>query len=99
MNASLRIVIADDEPDMREYFQKLLPRLGHRVVGAAPDGRALLELCRKERPDQLRLLKQRCGVPWHLPASIHELSMRVTFFYAILVSGCLQSNPGCRLGN
>jgi response regulator NasT len=51
MTASLRIIVADDEPDMREYFQKLLPRLGHQVVGAAQDGRALLELCRKERPD------------------------------------------------
>ena len=51
MSHPLRIVVADDEPDMREYFQKLLPRLGHQVVGAAQDGRALLELCRKERPD------------------------------------------------
>src|SRR5262245_20630154 len=51
MTASLRIVIADDEPDMREYFQKLLPRLGHQVVGAAEDGRALIELCRAQKPD------------------------------------------------
>jgi response regulator NasT len=51
MNSPLRIVVADDEPDMREYFQKLLPRLGYHVVGAARDGRELLELCRKERPD------------------------------------------------
>lgn len=51
MNASLRIVVADDEPDMREYLQKLLPRLGHQVVGAADDGRTLIELCRTQRPD------------------------------------------------
>jgi response regulator NasT len=51
MSPSLRIVVADDEPDMRDYFQKALPRLGHQVVGAAQDGRELVELCRALRPD------------------------------------------------
>lgn len=51
MNPSLRIVVADDEPDMREYFQKLLPRLGYRVVGVAKTGRELVELCRTALPD------------------------------------------------
>ncbi len=51
MRPSLRIAVADDELDMREYFQKLLPRLGHQVVGAAKDGKALIELCRQTRPD------------------------------------------------
>ena len=51
MNQSLRIVVADDEPDMREYFQKILPRLGHQVVGVAQDGRSLVEHCRRLRPD------------------------------------------------
>ncbi len=51
MRPSLRIAVADDELDMREYFQKLLPRLGHQVVGAAKDGKALIELCHQTRPD------------------------------------------------
>lgn len=51
MNQTLRIVIADDEPDMRDYFQQVLPRLGHTVVAAAQDGRDLVELCRAEQPD------------------------------------------------
>ena len=51
MSPSLRIAVADDELDMREYFQKLLLRLGHHVVGTASNGRELLELCRKELPD------------------------------------------------
>jgi response regulator NasT len=51
MSQPLRIVVADDEPDMRDYFQKALPRLGHQVVGAARDGRELVELCRTVRPD------------------------------------------------
>jgi AmiR/NasT family two-component response regulator len=51
MSQALRIAIADDEPDMREYFQQVLPRLGHTVVGAARDGRELVELCRATEPD------------------------------------------------
>lgn len=51
MSQPLRIVIADDEPDMREYFQKLLPRLGHKVVAVAQNGRELIEQCRAEQPD------------------------------------------------
>ena len=38
MNPPLRIVVADDEPDMRDYFQKSLARLGHTVVAVAADG-------------------------------------------------------------
>lgn len=49
--SSLRIVIADDEPDMRDYFHKCLVRLGHKVVGVASTGRELLELCRSTLPD------------------------------------------------
>jgi response regulator NasT len=51
VTAPLRIVIADDEPDMREYFQKMLPRLGHQVVAAAAGGRELVERCRALAPD------------------------------------------------
>ena len=51
MKPALRIAVADDEPDMREYFQKLLPRLGHQVVGTAKTGRELIELCRAQQPD------------------------------------------------
>ena len=39
MNRSLRISVADDEPDMREYFRKMLSHLGHEVVSAACHGR------------------------------------------------------------
>ena len=30
----LRIAIADDEPDTREFFERYLPRMGHQVVVA-----------------------------------------------------------------
>jgi response regulator NasT len=51
MNTSLRIVVADDEADMRDYFRKSLPRLGHQVVGVAQTGRELIEQCRALAPD------------------------------------------------
>ena len=51
MNQSLRIAVADDEPDMRAYFQKCLPRLGHQVVVVAENGRELVERALTTHPD------------------------------------------------
>ncbi len=51
MKRALRIAVADDEPDVREYFQRILPRLGHQVVVAAQTGRELVDQCRETQPD------------------------------------------------
>jgi response regulator NasT len=51
MNRSLRIAVADDEADIRNYFRKMLPRLGHQVVAIAANGRELIEQCRATQPD------------------------------------------------
>jgi AmiR/NasT family two-component response regulator len=51
MTSALRIVVADDEPDVRDYYCKILPRLGHSVVAAAATGDELITLCRAHRPD------------------------------------------------
>jgi response regulator NasT len=51
MSESLRIVVADDEPDMRDFFERMLPRLGHHVVALAETGRELVEHCRALQPD------------------------------------------------
>jgi CheY-like chemotaxis protein len=51
MTRSLRIAVADDEPDVRDYFRVMLPRLGHEVVAVAKNGRELVEFCSKENPD------------------------------------------------
>lgn len=51
MNRSLRILVADDEADMREYFRKMIPLLGHELAGAAETGRQLVELAREQQPD------------------------------------------------
>ena len=51
MTSSLRIVIADDEPRMRDYLWQSLERLGPQVVGAARTGRELIDHCRTHQPD------------------------------------------------
>ena len=51
MTQPLRIAIADDEQDMRDYFVKILPRLGHRVVVVASTGVELVQQCLTARPD------------------------------------------------
>jgi response regulator NasT len=51
MSEPLRIAVADDEPDMRDYFAKILPRLGHRVVAVAATGTELVNECRQHQPD------------------------------------------------
>ncbi len=51
MSRRLRIAVADDEPDMRDYFRAILPRLGHDVVGAAACGAELLLLHERHAPD------------------------------------------------
>lgn len=51
MNTKLRIAVADDERDMREYFEELLPLMGHEVVASAGDGADLVLQCRQARPD------------------------------------------------
>jgi AmiR/NasT family two-component response regulator len=51
MSRSLRIVVADDEPDMQDYFRTVLPRLGHAVLGVARNGRELVDQVLQARPD------------------------------------------------
>jgi len=51
MSAGLQIAIAEDERDVREYLQEMLPRQGHRVVAVAENGRQLVDQCRKLHPD------------------------------------------------
>src|SRR5687768_14916490 len=51
MTQSLRIAIADDEPEIREFYNMVLLRLGHVVVSSAKDGCELVEHCRTLNPD------------------------------------------------
>lgn len=51
MTLPLRIAVADDELDMRDYFLSMLSRRGHQVVSVAETGLELVEHCRKLKPD------------------------------------------------
>ena len=51
MSRTLKIAVADDERDMRDYFQQILPLLGHQVVAVAQTGRELVELCNTTHPE------------------------------------------------
>jgi two-component system, response regulator PdtaR len=51
MNRSLRIAVADDESDMRDFFERMLRHSGHRVVCVAENGRQLIECCKETQPD------------------------------------------------
>jgi response regulator NasT len=51
MTHPLRIAVADDEPDMQEYYRLILAELGHVVVVLAETGKELVEKCRAQRPD------------------------------------------------
>lgn len=51
MSDALRISVADDEPDMREYYQRMLTRLGHQVVSCSANGRELVADCLQQHPD------------------------------------------------
>ena len=45
-----RILVADDDVDIRELVEFKLSTLGHEIV-AVSDGAAAIDACRAERPD------------------------------------------------
>ena len=45
-----RIVVADDDVDIRELVEFKLSTMGHEIVAVA-DGAAAVEACREQRPD------------------------------------------------
>ncbi len=49
--SALRISVADDEADMREYYQRMLTHLGHHVVSCSTNGRELVQDCLMQHPD------------------------------------------------
>lgn len=48
---SLCIIVADDDADMRTYYERTLRELGHRVVSSVENGRDLVDQVRENEPD------------------------------------------------
>ncbi len=47
----VRIAVAEDEPDVRKTFVRLLECLGHKVVCSAANGEELIDQCSREEVD------------------------------------------------
>jgi len=47
----IRIAVAEDDPDVRKTFVRLLELLGHKVVCSACNGEELIEQCAKLEVD------------------------------------------------
>jgi two-component system nitrate/nitrite response regulator NarL len=51
----IRVVVADDEPDVRLLLRVQLKRMGFDVVGEAVDGQDAIDRCAATEPDALVL--------------------------------------------
>lgn len=51
MNRKLRIAIAEDEGEIRDYLREALTHLGHQVVATAATGQQLIDRCQETHPD------------------------------------------------
>lgn len=51
MSKSLKIAVADDELDMRDFYRQMLTMLGHTVTAVVQTGRELVEFCRTQPPE------------------------------------------------
>lgn len=51
MEHSLRIAIAEDEPEVLDDLREMLVEIGHDVVAAVENGRELVEACARTSPD------------------------------------------------
>jgi AmiR/NasT family two-component response regulator len=51
MSKAFRVVIADDEPELLEFYRSVLTSLGHTVVAQASCGEELVDRCRAAHPD------------------------------------------------
>lgn len=47
----MRVLVVDDEPDVRLLLRLQLERAGHEVTGEAADGQEAIELCAADPPD------------------------------------------------
>ena len=83
MNETLRISVAEDETDMQEYFEKILPRLGHEVVSVAENGSIVADV----GPIELLLWFDTLSQLGHDPANLRRARPELEKFrYPVLVA-------------
>jgi len=51
MNPPLRILVADDDSQIREFYEAILGEIGHQVLMTVETGRQLVDQCLQLRPD------------------------------------------------
>ena len=51
MHDSLRILAADPQPEMQQFYAEMLPQMGYELVGIVARGRSLIRRCRSDPPD------------------------------------------------
>ena len=49
--SQVRIAVAEDEPDVRKTFVRLLEYLGHKVVFSVANGKELIDQCAQDEVD------------------------------------------------
>ena len=54
-DGALRVVVVDDEPDVRLLLRLQLPPEGVHIVGEAGDGATAVQVCQATRPDAVVL--------------------------------------------
>jgi len=74
-----RILIADDEPLIRTDLKELLEEIGHQVVAETGDGKEVLALLNKARPDLVILDIKMPGM------SGIEVARKITHEYPVII--------------
>jgi YesN/AraC family two-component response regulator len=87
MNRSLKIGVAEDEPDVREFYKCVIPELGHQLLWLARDGVDMIEKSNEAWPDLIiadvkmprldgidavRSITSRCPIPVILVSGYYD---------------------------
>jgi AmiR/NasT family two-component response regulator len=87
MERVLRIIVADDDSELRSFYEKILADIGHQVISVAKSGRELVDQCAALSPDLVisdikmpdmdgldasELIYQRTPTPVILVSAFHE---------------------------
>ena len=81
---TLRIAVADDDPRLRDFFQRALSMLGHEVVVLAADGDELVAGSLRLRPD---LIISDLHMPRMTGMEAINRIWQVTLIPAIVITG------------